>query len=253
MAADADQLVTQHLDLARRAVDRASSRLPAHVSRDDLYAAALVGLVGAARAFDPARGIEFRAYASRRLDGAILDELRASDPVSRRIRQRARQYDSVTATLAAQLGRTPTVGEVAEAAGTSVDAVERVRGTVALAAPMRLETGIDVADATSPDDQSESERLIPMAVQALPDRLRFVIQGIYFQRRTAVDIADELGISPARVLQLRSEALVLLGDAFGTSAPRLRSNHLPSGRRRQAYRETLRRLSDAASPRPAAS
>ena len=96
---DADDLIRRHLGLVRVAVARVASRVPPHVDRDDLVAAGHLGLVQAARAFDPARGVPFDRYAQLRITGAIQDELRSLDTATRRGRAAMRRLDQATEVL----------------------------------------------------------------------------------------------------------------------------------------------------------
>ena len=89
-APDTDQLVTTNIALVGHLVRESMSRLPGHVHRDDLTSAGMTALVQAARSWDPERGVPFVRYASTRIRGAILDELRGIDWASRSVRRRAR-------------------------------------------------------------------------------------------------------------------------------------------------------------------
>jgi RNA polymerase sigma factor (sigma-70 family) len=89
-AVEAD-LVRDHPPLTSRAVNELARRLPAHVHRDDLLSAAMLGLAQAARSWDPERGASFERHAVTRIRGALLDELRGSDWASRSVRSRARR------------------------------------------------------------------------------------------------------------------------------------------------------------------
>lgn len=244
-------MVHANLRLARRAVQRLASRLPAHVGRDDLYAAALLGLVNAARSYDPARGVPFQAYAARRVEGAVLDELRRADWATRGVRQRERQIEEATGALANSLRRSPMTREVAEATGLEVDMIERARTDRSRAALVQLERLVESGDLNhvlphSCDGDPESTvleheilALVRRAVEALPERLRLVVRAQFFEGRTGADVAGELAVSAARVLQLRREALVLLSHALGDSRTAVRttdSRGQPSARRLAAYR-----------------
>ena len=85
-----EQLVRSHLPLVNYMVSEIASRIPRHVCRDDLVSAAMAGLAQAARAYDPTRGISFQRFASSRIRGALLDELRSRDWASRSVRAKAR-------------------------------------------------------------------------------------------------------------------------------------------------------------------
>ena len=108
------ELVRQHLPLVDYAVNDMASRVPRHVTRSDLVSAGLEGLAQAARSFDPDRGIAFDRYASTRIKGSLLDELRRRDWASRSVRAKARKVNSVADELTVRMGRTPTTQEIAE-------------------------------------------------------------------------------------------------------------------------------------------
>ena len=91
-----EQLITQHVELARRVARHAAARVPAGAAREEAISAGLLGLVEAADRFDPSRGVPFDAFLRRRVHGAVLDFLRAEDPLSRddRKKRRAGQSDA---------------------------------------------------------------------------------------------------------------------------------------------------------------
>ena len=121
VAPSVDELVQQALPLVGHIVREMLSRVPAHVSRDDLMSAGLLALVQAAKAFDPERGVSFSGYAATRIRGGIVDELRSLDWASRSVRRRARQVEEARNTLAVSLGRVATDAEVAGALGLGVN------------------------------------------------------------------------------------------------------------------------------------
>jgi RNA polymerase sigma factor for flagellar operon FliA len=249
-APDTDQLVTTNIALVGHLVRESMSRLPGHVHRDDLTSAGMTALVQAARSWDPERGVPFIRYASTRIRGAILDELRGIDWASRSVRRRARDLDKVRSQLSTQLGRVPTDAEVATAAGLSVEDVAANDDDVARASVMSLQgfgdTPLDDVvphRAPSPEERVEQQERIGYLVDAvalLPDRLRTVVEGYFFAERPMAEIADELGVTESRVSQMRAEALVLLKDAMNSAlSPELVAPHTkPDGcaaRRREAY------------------
>ena len=248
--ASRDELITSHMALVGHLVRETMARVPAHVSRDDLSSAGLAALVQAARSFDNSRGVAFARYASTRIRGAILDELRGIDWASRSVRRRARELDEVRSRLAAELGRVPSRSEVADALGISVQEVTGNDDDVSRASVMSLqgfgETPVEELlpiGGPSPEAEIEHrERLgyLVDAVAELPARLRSVVEDYFFAERPMAEIAAELGVSESRVSQMRAEALVLLKDAMNSAlAPELVSAPTrPDGcaaRRRDAY------------------
>ncbi len=213
-----NQLVVDHLHIVGAATARLSSRAT-HVSRDDLASAGAFALVRAAETFDASLGIPFGAFARGRIDWALKDELRSMDWAPRAIRVRARRTTTARERLAATLGRTPTVAEIAAAMG--VDATEVREG---LADAERLILSLDAADEREvagtdqlPEDlavATERAALLHRAIDALPDRKRSIIRAVYFEDRTVTEVADELGVSHAAVSQHRAEAVRMLRDAL---------------------------------------
>ncbi len=245
-----DEAVRSHMPLVGHIVRDVLSRVPGHVSRDDLTSAGLTALVVAARGYDPSRGVAFATYATTRVRGAILDELRAVDWASRSVRRRAREVEATRGTLAAQLGRAATDAEVASASGLSLEDVTRNAEDVNRASVLSLhgfgETPLDeivTSRAPSPEDeveQGELTRYLVDAVAELPERLRVVVQGYFFGERPMADLAAELGVSESRISQMRAEALVLLKDVLhhAFSPEQVERQARPDGvvaRRRDAY------------------
>lgn len=222
-----DELVTAHLPLVGYLVNEVASRLPAHVAREDLHSAGLVGLVQAAAAYDASRGVPFRRYASARIRGAMVDELRAGDWVSRATRQRGRRKEEAVAQLSVVLGRVPTQAEVAEFLGCSVSELDRVDDDLHRTALLSLDAAPDPDVLTSgrPDgDPTPEETVLHLeelgylsaAVDALPTRLGMVIRLYFLQGRPMAEVAASVGVSESRASQLRGEALVLLRDGINS-------------------------------------
>lgn len=247
---DTDELVVAHMGLVSHIVRETMSRVPAHVSRDDLHSAGLTALVKAARAFEPGRGVPFTRYAASRIRGAILDELRGIDWASRSVRRRGRELDEARSRLAARLGRAADNAEVAAELGISVTEIENNDGDVARANVLSLHGGSEtpfeellVSDGPTPEELVEHrERLAYLvdAIEELPERLRIVVREYFLAERPMAEIAATLGVTESRVSQIRAEALVLLRDAMNSALdPALVPAHpRPDGcaaQRRAAY------------------
>jgi RNA polymerase sigma factor for flagellar operon FliA len=254
-------LVEGHLYLVERAVRRQTGRVPGHVQRDDLMSAGMAGLAQAARRFNPKRGVSFDHYAARRIHGAVLDELRSADWAGRPLRAKARNLSRLTDSLTAGLGQRPSEAQLAEAAGLSVQSLTRLNAEVYRALVVSYEAildsrgnGLPWSPAVGEDPEEEllrAERLRcqDIALLALPERLATVIRGYFLEERPVTEIADQLGVAPSRVAQLRTEALGLLRDGMNAqldpskvTPPRDRSGQVT--RRQAAYRVALTDLTD---------
>jgi RNA polymerase sigma factor for flagellar operon FliA len=245
-----EDVVRAHMPLVGHLVREMLARVPAHVNRDDLLSAGYAALVAAARGFDDERGVPFARFAAARVRGALLDELRGLDWASRSVRQRARRTDGARQELTAELGRMPLITEVAERLGCSVEDVEAADDDVQRAVVFSLQ-GFATAGAddmvTEPSAGPEEilirrERLgyLRHAVDVLPERLRAVITGYFFDERPMAQIAVELGVTESRVSQLRAEALTLLKDGLNTHLDPALAAEGPAkegcvARRRSAY------------------
>jgi RNA polymerase sigma factor for flagellar operon FliA len=248
-----EDTVRKHMPLVGHLVREMLVRVPAHVNRDDLMSAGYAALVAAARSFDDERGVPFPRFAAARIRGALLDELRGLDWASRSVRQKARRTDSARQALTAELGRTPTVAEVADRLGCRIEDIESADDDVHRAVLFSLQgfatTTVDEL-VTEPGAGPEElllrrERLgyLRHAVDVLPERLRAVIVGCFFEERPMADIAAELGVTDSRVSQLRSEALGLLRDGLNAQLdPALAAKPVRDGcvaRRRAAYYDRI--------------
>ena len=215
-----NRLVEENLAIVGYLVNDVCARA-SHLSRDDLASAGAVGLILAAESFDSSLGVPFGAFARRRILGALADEMRAADWATRSIRKRIKESLAVTESLTSALGRTPTVDEVAASLG-----VDRATATEALADASRsvatLDTTIgdflaaDVADPEGSAMESERTLYIRAAVEALPERMRYIVEQIYFEDRSVKELAEELGATHSAVSQQRAEAVRLLRDGLTT-------------------------------------
>lgn len=237
-------LVVENLPLVGYLVHDLVSRAT-HLSRDDLASAGALALITAADAFDSTLGVPFGAFARRRIIGAFADTMRTDDWATRTARRRIRETLAVQETLTGSLGRVPSVEEIASALG-----VDRQTATDALSDASRTVSTLDettadflAADITSPEETlvtSERTVFVRAAVEALPEKMRYIIEQIYFEERTVKELAAELGATHSAVSQQRSEAVRLLRDGLVThysddesTEPVLQSRVAPA--RRAAY------------------
>jgi RNA polymerase sigma factor for flagellar operon FliA len=215
-----NRLVTENLAIVGYLVNDVCARA-SHLSRDDLAGAGAMGLILAADSFDPTLGVPFGAFARRRILGAMADEMRAADWATRTARKRIKDSLAVQESLTAALGRKPTVDEVAASLG-----VDRATATEALADASRTVGTLDTtvsdflaAEVANPEDsvvESERTRYIQAAVSALPEKMRYIVEQIYFEDRSVKDLAEELGATHSAISQQRSEAVRLMRDGLTT-------------------------------------
>jgi len=192
-------------------------RLPPHVSREDLASAGKVALVEALLRFDGPAG-EARAFCYTRVRGAVLDELRRLDPLSRRARSQVTLVRRATVVLERSLGRAPTVLEIAQATGLAPDDVRRLDRLATAAETCSvyvtndegdLLAAIAVDDATDPAETAAAGDMcdcVRAALARLSPNHAHVLRRYHLEDATLEEIADELGLSKERVRQLRDVA-----------------------------------------------
>ena len=219
-----DELLTRFAPLVRHVVERIATTLPKNVDHEDLYSAGVLGLLDAHAKFDPRKGVKFETYAVWRIKGAVLDQLRALDWVSRSMRRKARNLDGVTRKLDQKLGRAATEEEVAkEMKLTRTDyyrLLDHVRGAV-LVSLDESRSGEDQEPSTLADHladpnaldiegrlEAEQVRIVMLrTLDQLPEQERLVVSLYYYEHLTLNEIGRALGISESRVSQVHSRAM----------------------------------------------
>jgi RNA polymerase sigma factor FliA len=212
------ELVTVMMPLVKRIAARMSRGLPSHVRSDDLVSAGTVGLLEATRKFQPTRAESFVGYATLRIRGAMLDELRRGDILSQEARTRSRQVQTAQQRLQAELRREPTTAEVAARLGVSErEYVEELEGLqhVKLVAFDPQEDGFGIVDSANPSPMdasvfSQLKGQLTQAIQALPEKEKLILSLYYEEDLTYKQIGDVLNLTAARICQLHGQAVARL-------------------------------------------
>ena len=224
-----DDVVLEHLPLAKAIAVRVHENLPVHVDLDDLIHAGILGLFDAVDKYDPDKNVLFQSYAKHRIKGAILDSLRKADWASRDLRKRHKQVESITRELAERLGRPPLETEIAEALGVSLERwrhiVVELRTVGLMSASGRTgdsDSGTPAPDfpasaESHPDTMCAREQLrsaLAGAMSLLPERYRKVVSLYYTNEMTMKEIGDVLGVNESRVSQIHKTALEKMAVAL---------------------------------------
>lgn len=228
---ETNDLVRDHLDLVGRTVAKVSARYPRHVDREELWNAGALGLVEAARRYNPESGIPFERFAAIRIRGAIIDSTRTRDWASRSVRRRYREIEETSSSLRDETGRDPDKETLAKALGISVEDLEKTQAQSAASMLLYLDHQrpddsvslrdmiVDQDTTVQPEaalEQREMMGTLKTAVEGLPATHGEVIRRYYFEGEMLQDIARDLGVTQARVSQIRSEGLTSLRAWFGT-------------------------------------
>ncbi len=224
---DRDQLVRDHAALVKKVAYRIVGRLPDSVDVEDLISAGMIGLLTAVDRYEPARGA-FDAFAEWRIKGAILDELRGYDHLTRTQRQKASAATKVRRQLEQELGRDASVEEIAEHGGLDVDEVSRA--LEAADGPVFIsldDLGIDrediqdilgqMNDRGGPPNPlqfailSETKRRLVDVLKSLKPREQTILALYYVEELNYREIGEIMELTESRICQIVREALKRLG------------------------------------------
>lgn len=223
---DRNAMIRQYQPLVRRLAHHMMAKLPASVQVDDLIQVGLIGLSDALTRYQAAQGVQFETFATQRIRGAMLDELRGNDWMSRGSRKSQKEIEQAVRRLEHQLGRAPLESEIAAALDLSLvdyqSLLGKVRGTqlVYLEDMARgnddedsfLDRHLTDSDA-DPMNMLRDQRLrqaLVAAIKNLPEREQFIMSMYYEQDMNLKEIAAVLDVTESRVCQLHSQSIARL-------------------------------------------
>ncbi len=221
---DKEQCLKEYAPLVKRIAHHMMLKLPGSVEVDDLIQAGMMGLLDAASRYDELRGAQFETYASQRIRGAMLDELREADWLPRSLRRDMRKIETVISRLQQKHGRSPSEGEIAKEMGVALadyqHMLQESRGAqLVYYEDFHQEDGEDfferhdLSNAENPLELLRDERFRTALIQAiehLPERERLLMGMHYEQEMNLREIGEVMGVSESRVCQLHSQAVARL-------------------------------------------
>ena len=223
-----EERILKYTPLIKYIAHRLVMRLPPHIAVEDLISAGVIGLMDALNKFDPAKKVQFKTYAEFRIKGAMLDELRSLDWVSRSVRQKATQLEKAFVNLEKKRGRPAEDEEVAQELGLSLDdyyeMVNEVHGVFLLDVP-RLPIKIpnlpdeDLIDLLVDEKENhpfnllslaEIKKVLTQAIEELSPKERTVISLYYYEELTLKEIGEILGFTESRICQIHTKSVLKL-------------------------------------------
>jgi RNA polymerase sigma factor for flagellar operon FliA len=200
--------------IARKA---AGGGLPHGLGLEDALSAGWLGLLSALKRRGEGMSEQcFEAFASFRIRGAILDQMRAFDPLSREQRRRSRQINRAIERLTAQLGRMPEPDEIAEAVDLPLGAFHELSAQLEARLPASSDAP-EPSDLPSPEltveaaiDRRKVVEAVEKSIQALPKRMALVLALHYQEDLSLREIGEVMNLTASRVCQLHKEALGLV-------------------------------------------
>jgi RNA polymerase sigma factor for flagellar operon FliA len=226
-----EQLIIAYSQLVKLVAGRLSMYLGHNVEYEDLVSYGIFGLIDAIDKFNSEKNVKFETYASLRIRGAILDQIRKMDWIPRTVRQRQRRIDDAIKSIEMRTGKTATDEEIAAELGVSEEELcswqsqLKITNVVSLNEFEEQGTGPEpVMDAThnshfaQPEDVVEEEELKEKLVESLAlltEKERRVIELYYYEDLTLKEISKVLDVSESRVSQLHTKALLKMRRKMG--------------------------------------
>ncbi|WP_197042190.1 FliA/WhiG family RNA polymerase sigma factor [Sandarakinorhabdus oryzae] len=213
---DPERLISSHLQLVRRIAWHVHARVSSAIDVEDLVQIGMVALIEAARSFEDRGHAAFATYASVRVRGAMIDQMRKGATLVRSAMRRKREWGQVRARLEGQLGRTATDAEMAAALDLPL---ADYRAALAQTNAVQSESLDDVYSDHSqwfasddPDahdclEQDSRRTAIAAAIATLPEREAQVLQLYFVEELNLEEIGQVLGVGAARICQIKKAAL----------------------------------------------
>lgn len=222
---DEKELIERYLPLVRNVVDRIKLNLPPHVDVEDLYSVGVTGLIAAVRKYDPAQGHTFAGYATTRIRGAILDELRRLDWCPRRARAKAKKLKESINELEQKLGRAATEEEVRLNLGLSPKEyakwMEEAKPVCFVAIDQTAENEdsegaslheliADESDVSVRDriEKDELMQLVATRIAELPEIPKKILAMYYFENMRLAEIAAVFNLTESRICQIHAQTVL---------------------------------------------
>lgn len=228
-----EKLILEYAPLVKVVAGRLSVYLGYNVEYDDLVGYGIFGLIDAIDKFDSKKAVKFETYASLRIRGAILDQIRKMDWIPRTIRQKQKKIDVAMKEVESETGRNATDEEIAKSLGISDDELldwqSQMKITNIVSLNEYLEQGVEIPNGTNasrqfaaPEDvmeQSELKAKLMDALELLTEKEKKVVLLYYYEELTLKEISHVMEISESRVSQLHTKSLqkmkLKLGNYMG--------------------------------------
>ncbi len=227
-----ENIILEYAPLVKVVAGRLSMYLGYNVEYEDLVSYGIFGLIDAIDKFDFLKDVKFETYASLRIRGAILDQIRKMDWIPRTIRQKQKRIDAVIKDIEVRCGRNATDGEIAEGLGISdeeyLDWQSQMKVTNVVSLNEFLEQGSEVPNEAghtkstqfdSPEEVLERDELkkkLAEALEILTEKERKVIVLYYYEELTLKEISNILEVSESRISQLHTRALQKMKSKLGS-------------------------------------
>lgn len=225
-----EKLIIEYSGLVKVVAGRMGMYLGYTVEYDDLVGYGIFGLIDAIDKFELTKGVKFETYASLRIRGSILDQIRKMDWIPRTLRQKQKKLEQAVHELEVSLGRSATNEELAKSMDISIEELEglvnqtQVANLVSLDEYLEQGSEVRVEAGNRPVfqqpeqviERQELKRILAEAIDSLTEKEQKVIAFYYFEELTLKEISNILEVSESRVSQLHTKALKKMREKLGS-------------------------------------
>ena len=218
-----EQIIQEYIPLVKYIASRVMFGKNKYMEYEDLVSYGMIGLIDAINKFDDSKGMKFSSYASIRIKGAMIDELRKNRPISKGAMDKLNKYNKAIEELQGILLREPTNLEIAEYLEISLNEVAEIENYINYISMVSLENVIFsddedinlmgvIEDKNSPSPDSyledkEKLEILTRAIELLKEKDRMILNLYYYEGLTLKEIGKVLEVSESRVCQLHSRAI----------------------------------------------
>lgn len=207
------EIVENHLPMVKKVAAHFAAKLPSHIELDDLVQVGLIGLLKAIDNYNPDSGAAFTTYATIRIRGEMMDELRSRDWLPRGVQKTLGALSAAIHTVEQRLGRSASDQEVASELGVSMREYQAMLSEAAFARATAIEDAELVPGDTEPDKEVAEKlklKAIAHAVTQLPEKEQLMMSLYYTDQLNLKEIGLILDVSESRVSQIHGQAVARL-------------------------------------------
>ncbi|WP_315077771.1 FliA/WhiG family RNA polymerase sigma factor [uncultured Clostridium sp.] len=225
-----EQIVKEYIPLVKYIASRIMIGKNKYMEYEDLVSYGIIGLMDAISKFNPEKGMKFSSYASIRIKGAIIDQIRKNRPITKGAMDKLNRYNSAIEALQNKLLREPNILEITQYLELSLEEVSQIENYINHISMVSLENiifsddeevnllGI-IEDKNSPSPEGELEEkekleVLSDAIKLLKEKEQLILNLYYYEKLTLKEIGSILSVSESRVCQLHARSISNLREAM---------------------------------------
>lgn len=224
-----EEMIIEYIPYVKYIASRLVIGKPPGIEYEDLVSFGILGLIDAIEKFDPSKGLKFETYATLRIKGSIIDELRKISWIPKSAFSKFSLLNTAREKLEKELKREPTDEEIADMMKITVEDVKNIEGYINYISLISLDEVFFrtddediqlksvIVDEKSPQpdvmvEEREQSEMLKKAIDMLTKKDKLILNLYYYEKFTLKEIGSVLSISESRVSQLHSRAILRLRE-----------------------------------------